>query len=93
MEKKKFLQNNYEQQQLLSMEKFEDEFPYLPKSESKVGMFSSIMFNNNKYYIIKYLNLLISGLLRATSKCYPSPQLVTFKVSDLLRCKCSSREN
>ena len=33
--------------------------------ESKVGLFSSLMFKNSKYYLIVYLNALIHGLLEA----------------------------
>ena len=48
---------------------------------------------------MKYLNMLIHGLLSAMKdfgrfKCNNEiPQLVTFKVGDLLRCKCSSKES
>ena len=33
--------------------------------ESKVGLFSSMMIKNSKYYLIAYLNALIHGLLSA----------------------------
>ena len=33
--------------------------------ESKVGLFSSMMIKNSKYYLIAYLNALIHGLLEA----------------------------
>ena len=101
--KQKLLQNSYDQQKLLSMEKLEEEFSYLPENESKVGFFSSIMLKNEKYYIINYLNALIHGLLSATQKFIGKtkieeqekqniPQLVSFRVGDLLRCKCTSKE-
>ena len=85
------------------METFEEEFSYLPETESKVGFFSSIILKNEKYYIINYLNALIHGLLSAAQKFIGKkkieeqdkqniPQLVSFRVGDLLRCKCTSKE-
>ena len=74
------------------MEKFEKEFMSLSESECKAGLFSATMFKNNKFYVMKYLNRLIHGLLSVTrSKTHP--QLVSFRVGDLLRCRCTSKEN
>ena len=82
----------------MMMEKLEKEFIQLSESECKAGLFSAIMFKNNKFYVIKYLNRLIHGLLEAARnyKSYsndPKPQLVSFRVGDLLRCRCTSKEN
>ena len=44
---------------------FEKDYPFLPEKECKVGFFASIMLKNNKFYIIRYLNKLIHGLLTA----------------------------
>ena len=107
------------------------EIHYLSDKEGKVGIFSTHMLKNNKFYLIDYLNLLIHGLLSATEKftwfifskltydefedidmfirrCKVEfekrklditenekkyiPSLITFKIGDLLRCKCSSKE-
>ena len=81
------------------MEKLEKEYMQLSESECKAGFFSAIMFKNNKFYVIKYLNKLIHGLLSAThnygfiAATDPKPQLVSFRVGDLLRCRCTSKEN
>ena len=75
------------------MEKLEKEFMQLSESECKAGFFSAIMFKNNKFYVIKYLNKLIHGLLSARRWWDDKPQLVSFRVGDLLRCRCTSKEN
>jgi hypothetical protein len=60
--------------------------------------------NNLHSYIIAFLNRLIHGLLSAAKRLrddnglakvsyWESPaNLLTFKVGDLMRCKCSSKE-
>lgn len=67
-------------------------------------MFASHMVKNLHSYIILYLNRLIHGLLIVSKYFYEvhidkswdmwqsPPNLVTFKIGDLMRCKCSSRE-
>ena len=91
--KEELLENNYEQQWELMMEKLEKEFMQLSESECKAGLFSAIMFKNNKVYVIKYLNRLIHGLLKTGDWWGGKPQLVSFRVGDLLRCRCTSKEN
>lgn len=62
------------------------------------------MVRNLHMYIIKYLNRLIHGIINVAYDwhresgykhnyekwSYP-PNLVTFKIGDLIRCKCSSK--
>jgi hypothetical protein len=62
------------------------------------------MVKNLHSYIILYLNRLIHGLLTVSKEFYEKevdkswdgwqspPNLVTFKIGDLIRCKCSSKE-
>ncbi len=62
------------------------------------------MLNNMNSYLSAYLNRLIHGLMFVAQKFYtrcnlagdsnwPSPpNLLTFTIGDLLRCKVSSRE-
>ena len=68
--KKELMENNYEQQWELTMERFEKEFIQLSESECKAGLFSAIMLKNNKFYIINYLNKLIHALLSLTTRYY-----------------------
>jgi hypothetical protein len=64
------------------------------------GKFSYKIVKNLHEYIVIYLNKLIHGLLKVANKRYalldngnwPSPPcLLSFKIGDLLRCKCSSK--
>jgi hypothetical protein len=62
------------------------------------------MVKNLHSYIILYLNRLIHGLLTVSHEFHNKevdkswqdwpapPNLVTFKIGDLIRCKCSSKE-
>lgn len=82
----------------------EDEINYIPKYEKAYGKFSAHMVKNLHSYIVLYLNRLIHGLLTIAKEFYDKevdkswddwqspPNLVTFKIGDLVRCKCSSKE-
>lgn len=78
-----------------------DEF--INKVEKASGKYSFKVVKNLHVYIISYLNRLLHGLLKVSKEFheesgiadyflwpYP-PNLLTFKIGDLLRCKCSSR--
>ena len=67
------------------------------------GKFATKTVNNLHSYIVIYLNRLIHGLLTVSKQLYEEklstkarwsspPDLLTFKVGDLMRCKCSSKE-
>ena len=72
------------------------------KHERICGKFSLKIVKNLESYIIIYLNRLIHGLMNVSKETYsrmgvmPSwphpPNLLSFKVGDLLRCKCASKE-
>ena len=67
-------------------------------------MFATHMVKNLHSYILLYLNRLIHGLLSVSKLFFEKdidkawemwqspPNLVTFKIGDLMRCKCASRE-
>jgi hypothetical protein len=62
------------------------------------------MVHNLHSYIVLYLNRVIHGLLTVSKEFYEKeinkswdgwqspPNLMTFKIGDLMRCKCSSHE-
>lgn len=73
------------------------------EAESSVGYITSIMSKSNENYLINYLNKLIDCILTAEERWMERmhhkshykqeiPSLITFKLGDLLRCKCSSKE-
>ena len=96
--------NNYEQQADLLMRELEpDGFTHVEKYEKACGKFAYKTVNNLHRYIILYLNRIIHGLLTVSKKLYDEklstkarwsapPDLLTFKIGDLMRCKCSSKE-
>jgi hypothetical protein len=97
----KLTKDNYEAQiNLLNqlLEGCEDEFR--EKDLEKVSeKFSVLIGKSLEKWVVKYLNRLIQGLANVShqffakyfSKDWPSPpNLVSFKIGDLLRCKCSS---
>lgn len=82
----------------------EDDDHYISIYEKAFGKYSCQVVKNLHTYIIKYLNRLIHGLIKVSynwhresgyknnyEKWSHPPNLVTFKVGDLVRCKCSSK--
>jgi hypothetical protein len=83
----------------------EDKTQYIPKYEKAYGKFAIHMVKNLHSYIVLTLNRYIHGLLKVAKEfheqeeklkdlddwAYP-PYLLTFKVGDLMRCKCASKE-
>lgn len=77
---------------------------HVDEVEKVSGKFSVKVVNNLHSYIIGFLNRLIHGLMKVAKQMHddyqlgqfsfwPSPvNLLTFKVGDLMRCKCSSKE-
>ena len=76
----------------------------IPKYEKASGKFARQMVKNLHSYITLYLNRLIHGLLTVSKTFYDKqideswddwqtpPNLMTFKIGDLIRCKMSSKE-
>ena len=82
-------------------EKIEKDLLKLSESDAIVGQFASFIFKNNASYLITYLNALIHAINKAIQKLIARydlttlefvPELITFKIGDLMRCKCSSKE-
>lgn len=71
----------------------------MSENEAIVGQFASYIYKNNASYLINYLNALIHGLNKAVKSfgdlwnysAKDLPQLITFNIGDLMRCKCSSK--
>jgi hypothetical protein len=100
----KDLQKNafHQQSSLLLKNLAEDDVNFIPRMEKAYGKFSIQMVKHLHSYIILYLNRLIHGLLIVSNKFYKKidkswdewqapPNLLTFKIGDLIRCKCSSK--
>ena len=101
-------ENNYLMQaNILEREMQQNSFgsdQYVDVMEKISGKFSLKVVKNLHSYIIAFLNRLIHGLLKISKRMYdenqlsqysnwPTPvNLLTFKVGDLMRCKCSSHE-
>lgn len=96
--------NNYEMQTNILQHELNlsgDEF--IDHIEKISGKLSYRVVKNLHTYIIAYLNRLIHGLLKASKEFFddagifdyalwPSPpNLLTFRIGDLMRCKCSSK--
>ena len=99
------IENNYYMQaNLLARELELRGTEEMDEIERICGKFSSRVVDNLHSYIIAYLNRLIHGLCRVSRQFYeegrlsqynywPSPpNLITFRVGDLLRCKFTSKE-
>ena len=95
----------YEQEfKILQSELLSNEAPFLNKEERICGKFSVKVVNNIKNCIVIYLNRLIHGLMSVskeftesnqitTLESWPSPpNLLSFKIGDLLRCRIASHE-
>ena len=81
----------------------------IPKLEYLVGKFSAKLESAARTYLVSYLNKIIQALLAIPEDYDDEEEegrgkhqnkaksrfvnLITFKITDLLRCKCSSREN
>jgi hypothetical protein len=97
-------ENNYDQQARLLLKELErDGFTHVERIEKACGKFAFKTVNNLHCYIILYLNRIIHGLLSASKALFETklsskarwtsaPDLITFKIGDLMRCKCSSKE-
>jgi len=67
------------------------------------GKFATQMVKNLRSYILLYLNRIIHGLLKVSKNFYDKqvdkswddwqapPNLVTLRIGDLMRCRCSSK--
>ena len=73
------------------------------KNDAIVGQFCPIIHKNNVNYLITYLNALIHAINKAVRKykffedkitktSETIPAFISFKIGDLLRCKCESKE-
>lgn len=96
--------NNYEMQsKILQNEILTKGDEFIDPVEKISGKFSYKVVKNLHTYIIAYLNRLIHGLLKASKEFFAEsnifdyslwpcpPNLLTFKIGDLMRCKCSSK--
>ena len=104
----KYMQNVensiYQQQyKILQSELLSSEAPFMSRYERVCGKFSTKVVNNLKNCVILYLNRLIHGLMTVSDTLFrtkmrgmPSwtapPNLLSFKIGDLLRCRIASRE-
>lgn len=96
--------NNFDQQSRIFLIQLErDGFTHIEKYEKACGKFSYKAVNNLHRYIVLYLNRIIHGLLKVSKELYDTklstkarwsspPDLLSFKIGDLMRCKCSSKE-
>lgn len=101
---KELQKNNFDQQSKLLIRELEkDGFTHIEKYEKACGKFAYKTVNNLHRYITLYLNRIIHGLLKVSKELYDTklstkarwtspPDLITFKIGDLMRCKCSSKE-
>ena len=97
--------NNYEMQSKIMKFQIdgEDSGEFIDENEKISGKFCSKVVKNLHSYIIAYLNRLVHGLLKVSKEFYednelynysfwPSPpNLLSFKLGDLMQCKCSSK--
>lgn len=91
--------NNHKNMSELMKQEIAEDLKKFSESETSVGQFASYLFKNNGNYLIRYLNALIHGITKVADECYESlnltpefvPELITFKIGDLMRCKCSSK--
>jgi hypothetical protein len=94
---------NYKQQvELLENEIENTDCLYLDKIQRTSGKFACKIVNNAESFIVGYLNRLIHGLANVSKKCFKEMKhfqeywptaynLISFNVSDLLRCKYTSK--
>jgi hypothetical protein len=98
------VENNLYQQEfkILESELLSDEAPFLSRYERVCGKFSVKVVNNLNNCVAIYLNRLIHGLMSVSFNLFlvsmrgmpswPSPpNLLSFKIGDLLRCRISSQ--
>ena len=96
--------NVYDQHaRLLLKELQHDGFTHVEKLEKAAGKYSTKTVNNLHTYIVTSLNRVIHGLLKVAKRLWETklstkarwtapPNLLSFKLSDLMRCKCHSKE-
>ncbi len=96
--------NNFDQQSRIFLIQLErDGFTHIEKYEKACGKFGYKVVNNLHRYIVLYLNRIIHGLLKVSKELYDTklstkarwsspPDLLSFKIGDLMRCKCSSKQ-
>ena len=101
---KELQKNNFDQQSKLLLRELErDGFTHIEKYEKACGKFAYKTVNNLHSYIVLYLNRIIHGLLKVSKELYDTklctkarwtspPDLLSFKIGDLMRSKCSSKE-
>ena len=81
----------------------DDQCTYIEWLEKAAGKFAYRTVKNLHTYVVLFLNRLIHGLLKVSKRLYETklwtksrwdapPNLLSFKQSDLMRCRCASRE-
>lgn len=95
--------NLYEQYfSILQSELMSKEAPFLNRYERVCGKFSTKVVDNLKNCIVIYLNRLIHGLMFVSTEAFRTklkamaswtapPNLLSFRIGDLLRCRISSQ--
>jgi hypothetical protein len=96
--------NNYDQQAIHCFRALKGNFfNHVEKYEKASGIFTVNIVNNLHSYILLYLNRLVHGLLKVSKRVYDKeligrarwtspPNLISFKIGDLMRCKIGSQE-
>jgi hypothetical protein len=96
--------NNYDQQAIHCFRSLKgNSFSHVEKYEKAAGIFTVNIVNNLHSYILLYLNRLLHGLLKVSKRVYDReligrarwtspPNLISFKIGDLMRCKIGSQE-
>lgn len=96
-------ENNYDQQAVHLFRSLKGNyFTHVDRIEKAAGVFTINIVNNLHSYILLYLNRLIHGLLRVSKRVYDKeligrprwtspPNLISFKIGDLMRCKIASQ--
>ena len=100
---KEVTDQNFDQQSLLLLKQLQkDGFTHVEKIERACGKYATKTVNNLHCYIVLYLNRIIHGLLKVSKQLYETklstknrwtspPDLMSFKIGDIMRCKCSSK--
>jgi hypothetical protein len=95
--------NNYDQQAIHCFRSLRgNSFSHVERFEKAAGIFTVNIVNNLHSYIIHYLNRLIHGLLKVSKRVYDReligrarwnspPNLISFKIGGLMRCKIGSQ--
>lgn len=96
--------NNYQlQSEILKLRSLSEEFQ-VGENEAACGKFSVKVMRNLHVYLVTYLNRLIHAMtgislklhqyleLESTKGWEKPPNLITLRLGDLMRCKCSSKQ-